>query len=60
MPWYWISTTKATFGVGVRDGRVEGAAPIAAWTIGKKWSWVRGYYKSRGARIKMLKVEEDD
>lgn len=48
--YFWISLTYATFGVGVTDGVVTSAAPIAKRALGKRAS-VLGYYRRAGAVI---------
>ncbi len=48
--YFWISLSYATFGVGVTDGRVTSAAPIAHWAMGKP-AEVLGIYRKRGATI---------
>lgn len=52
--WLWVSLSWATFGLGLRDGRVVEAAPIAKWCIGKTESYVVNYWRRRGARIEYL------
>lgn len=36
LTWYYVSTRRATFALGVRDGRVVRAPPYAIkWTMGR-------------------------
>jgi hypothetical protein len=48
--YFWISLPYATFGVGVTDGRVSSAAPIAKWALGKDASTL-SFYRRKGADI---------
>jgi hypothetical protein len=54
MTYYWVSLAWATFGIGVTDGIVTEAAPIAKWCLGSDWDYVRRYYLGKGARIETL------
>ena len=47
---FWISLPYATFGVGIRDGMVVWAAPIAKWAIGKPARAI-AFYRRKGAEI---------
>jgi hypothetical protein len=54
--WYSIDTGYACFGVGVNhQGVITEAAPIAKWTIGKKWDRVQDWYK-RKHRASIIEV----
>ncbi len=48
--YFWISLSYATFGVGVTDGVVTSAAPIAGWARGKPAA-VLSFYRKKGAEI---------
>ncbi len=37
------------FGLCVEDGIVMRAAPVAGWTVGSTWDYVKTYYQARGA-----------
>lgn len=39
-----IDTGYACFGLQICGGIVTIAAPIANWTVGKKWEYVKSYY----------------
>ncbi len=55
-----IELPYATFGLDLNDeNRVATAAPIARWTIGKSLSYVSRYYRSRGAKLILLYLDED-
>lgn len=49
--WYWCSSNRMTFGVGVRDGMVKKSAPIATKFRGLplnnlvKWMTKQGGFK---------------
>lgn len=51
MRWIWVSMPHATFGLGVREGYVVDAAPIARWAVGKSERWVAAYYRKKHAQI---------
>jgi hypothetical protein len=44
---YVVRIPHATFSLEVRDGIIVRAAPIAAWTVGRKVGDVLGYYVRR-------------
>lgn len=46
-----VSLSWACFGLGVRDGLVVWAAPIARWAIGKPETVVADYYRKQGAEF---------
>jgi hypothetical protein len=48
--YFYVSLPYATFGVGVTDGRVSSAAPIARWALGKE-AGVLAFYRRKGADI---------
>lgn len=43
------------FALIVRNGIVIQAAPIAKWTIGKPMSAAARWYKSKGAKVELLR-----
>jgi hypothetical protein len=49
--WIYVTMPHATFALGIRDGSVVMAAPIARWTIGRGEREVADYFRSRGARF---------
>jgi hypothetical protein len=49
--WIWVSLSYATFGLGIKDGRVVEAAPIARWAIGKPERQVADFYRRKGAEF---------
>lgn len=55
MTWHRISLPWATFGVEVKDGRVVWAPAIARWCTGKRWSFVKEYWRGRGAEVIKLR-----
>ena len=54
-----IRTDFACFGIVAKDGKVIGAAPIAAWTIGKDLDWALRYWQGRGARTTLVMPKGD-
>lgn len=48
--YFYVSLPYATFGVGIRDGVVTSAAPIAAWALGKP-AKALSFYRKKGAEI---------
>jgi hypothetical protein len=53
--WIWVSLPDATFGIGVRDGLVVDAAPVARWCIGKGEREVAGWFRARGAQFQVAR-----
>lgn len=52
-----VELPRACFGLEVTDdGWVIEAAPIAAWTIGRRGRQVVGYYRQRGGRVSWVQV----
>ena len=43
-----ITAPHLCAGIVVRDDVVAEAAPILAWTIGKRRDWLRGYFRDKG------------
>lgn len=56
--WIWVSLSHATFGIGIRDGVVADAAPIARWAVGKDERQVADYYRRKGAQFVPLDAAE--
>lgn len=54
MKWVWVSLPYATFGLGIEDGKIVEAPPIARWVIGKSEMWVASYYRRKGATFIVL------
>ena len=56
--WIRVTTQNAVFMIIVQGdvdfAQVVDAAPIAKWTKGKSWGWVRNYYERRGATFEEL------
>ncbi len=48
---YQITLGPLCFGLEVVKGAVKVAAPVAGWTVGKKWKYVLQYYRNRGAKL---------
>jgi len=46
-----IEFKNAVFGIETIGGLVFNAAPMADWTIGKNWEYVKDYYLRKGAKI---------
>jgi len=55
--WVQITLKFATFALGIRDGTIVEAAPIAKWTLGKDERFVADYYRRRGATFNRLPDE---
>jgi len=54
MKWIRVSTRWATFALGMQDGVITQAPPIARWTIGKTEAEVARYYRRKGAQFEVL------
>lgn len=54
MRWIWVSLSYATYGIGVRDGKVVQAPPIAAWMVGKDERYCADWLRGKGATFKPL------
>jgi hypothetical protein len=52
--WVWISLSHATFGLGICNGVVVEAPPLAFWTLGLSESEVADYFRRRGATFARL------
>lgn len=47
MKYVWVSMDYATFGLGIEDGVVVEAPPIAKWTVGKDEKVVAAFYRKK-------------
>lgn len=53
--WVWVSLPYATFGLGIRQGVVVEAAPIARrYALGKPERQVADHYRRKGAVFQTL------
>lgn len=55
--WMGVALPYATFALGIRDGRVVDAPPIAWKTmrrIGTDWQTVKSFYRQQGGLIRPL------
>lgn len=57
--WIYVSLPYATFLLGVSQGRVVEAAPIARWALGRSERAVAGFYRGKGATFVRLPVEQE-
>jgi hypothetical protein len=57
MDLYKVDIGYSCFSIEVENGIVKHAPGIAKWTIGKKWTEVEEYYKSKkSANIKKIRL----
>jgi hypothetical protein len=56
--WVWVSMEYATFALGITNGRVSDAPPIARWAIGQDERRVAGFYRAKGAVFRDLPGDE--
>jgi len=55
---FHVVLTYAAFGMVEKNGIVVDAAPIARWTLGRRISFVRDYWRERGELITWTLVPE--
>lgn len=49
--WYWVSLDYATFGVGIRDGRVVETAAINRWMLGKTPQQIGDWITKKNGKV---------